>query len=380
MNSTNNLELARKTAVVSLTASMIVGLLVILWLAAPAILLIFGGVLLAAIFTALARPLQWAGMRRGLAATIVVILFFGAIVGAISYGGVKLVSDFNTLWEQLRSELNSLAQMLQDTGLHVGSGSKDEPGIQALLPDPSGIFSSASQAVFSVLGGLGNVFVVVAVALFLIAQPELYARGLVSLFPKPLRPRIAQTIKDAAEELILWVCGTGISMATVFVVTWVGLALVGMPSAFLLAFQAGLLAFIPTLGPFIAGIPIVLVGMSESMSMALWGVGVYALVQTVESNLSQPIAQRYTSALPPVLTIGAQIVFGVLLGTLGIVFAVPLVAVLLVFVRNLYVEDMLGGPAGGDHVTGSEGDSVIAEVMPMDEAGPNTDRNRLPDR
>ena len=84
--------------------------------------------------------------------------------------------------------------------------------------------------------------------------------------------------------------------------------------------------------------------------------------------------------MPPVLTIGAQIVFGVLLGTLGIVFAVPLVAVLLVFVRNLYVEDMLGGPAGGDHVTGSEGDSVIAEVMPMDEAGPNTDRNRLPDR
>ena len=82
MNSTDNLELARKTAVVSLTASMIVGLLVVLWLAAPAVLLIFGGALLAAIFTALARPLQWAGMRRGLAATIVVILFFGAIIGA----------------------------------------------------------------------------------------------------------------------------------------------------------------------------------------------------------------------------------------------------------------------------------------------------------
>ncbi|MCK5934698.1 MAG: AI-2E family transporter [Fulvimarina manganoxydans] len=380
MNSTSNLELARKSAVVSLTAALIVGLLVVAWLAAPAILLIFGGALLAAIFEALARPLQWAGIRRGLASTIVVLLFFAAIFGAIFYGGVKLVSDFNNLWSQLQGELNSLADMLRETGLQIAPDSEGKPGLQALLPDPSGIFSSASQAVFSVLGGLGNVFVVVAVALFLIAQPALYARGLVSLFPKAMRPRIAETIKGAAEELILWVCGTGISMATVFVVTWIGLVLVGMPSAFLLAFQAGLLAFIPTLGPFIAGIPIVLVGMSESMTMALWGVGVYALVQTVESNLSQPIAQRYTSALPPVLTIGAQIVFGVLLGTLGIVFAVPLVAVLLVFVRNLYVEDMLGGPAGGDHVTGSEGDEVIAEVMPMDEAGPSEGRDRQSER
>merc|ERR1711969_36119 len=122
--------------------------------------------------------------------------------------------------------------------------------------------------------------------------------------------------------------------------------IVSMPNAFLLALQAGLLAFIPTLGPFIAGIPIVLVGLSESVSMALWGLGVYVLVQAVESNVSQPIAQRYTSALPPALTLGSQAVFGVLLGTLGIALAVPLIAVIMVFVRELYVKDTLGGAYG----------------------------------
>nr|WP_245396406.1 AI-2E family transporter [Jiella sonneratiae] len=321
------------------------------WAAAGALLLIFGGLLLAAIIAALARPLQWLGVRRGLAFAIVVVFLFVAIGGGLFYGGVTLISQFNELWHQLREQLQSLAKTLADMGIEEGggggSGQDKQIGLDTLFPNPSGIFSSASQAMFSVLGTLGNVFIIVFVAIFLVAQPELYRRGFVSLFPPSKRARVDQTLGDATEELVLWVCGTGISMAIVFVVTWIGLMVVGMPSAFLLALQAGLLAFIPTLGPFIAGIPIVLVGLSESVTMALLGLGVYVLVQTVESNLAQPVAQRYTSSLPPVLTLGAQAIFGVLFGTLGIALAVPLIAVIMVFVRELYVNDTLGGPHGG---------------------------------
>nr|WP_246753910.1 AI-2E family transporter [Jiella flava] len=328
----------------------------LVWAAAPALLLIFGGLLLAAIVAALARPLRWAGLPRNWAFWIVVGFLVVAIGGGLFWGGFTLVTQFNDLWHQLREQLHALAKTVSDMGIPSGQGDKSAGGnganggdggrslgLDTLLPNPSGIFSSASQAMFSVLGGLGNIFVVVFIAIFLIAQPDIYRRGLVSLFPKSKRRRLNETIGAATEELILWVCGTGISMAIVFVVTFVGLWLAGMPTAFLLALQAGLLAFIPTLGPFIAGIPIVLVGLSESMSMAVWGLGIYVLVQGVESNVAQPLAQRYTSSLPPVLTLGAQAVFGVLLGTLGIALAVPLVAVIMVFVRELYVEDTLGG-------------------------------------
>ncbi|TFF18381.1 AI-2E family transporter [Jiella endophytica] len=339
-------QLTKKATIVTSVVLAMTATVALVWAAAMALLLIFGGMLLAAIVAALARPLQWAGLRRGWAFAIVIAFLFVAIGGGLFYGGFTLVNQFHELWRQLREQLQALAQTMGDMGLQPGGNGGDgkSVGLDDLLPNPSGIFSSASQAMFSVLGALGNVFVVVFIAIFLLAQPETYRRGLVSLFPKAKRARLDETIGDATEELILWVCGTGISMAIVFVVTFVGLWLIGMPSAFLLALQAGVLAFIPTLGPFIAGIPIVLVGLSESMQMALLGLGVYVLVQSVESNVAQPVAQRYTSALPPVLTLGAQVVFGVLLGTIGIALAVPLIAVIMVFVRELYVNDTLGGP------------------------------------
>ena len=345
-------ELTKRTTIITSVVLAMTATLALAWAAAGALLLIFGGLLLAAIFAALARPLQWAGMTRGWAFGIVVAVLFLALGGGLFYGGVTLVSQFNELWHQLRDQLQGLARAVAEMGIGSdggsggGSGSGDEVGLDTLLPNPSGIFSSASKAMFSVLGALGNVFIIVFIAIFLVFQPDLYRRGIVSLFPPSKRKRLDETLSAAAEELILWVCGTGISMVIVFVVTWIGLMIVSMPNAFLLALQAGLLAFIPTLGPFIAGIPIVLVGLSESVSMALWGLGVYVLVQAVESNVSQPIAQRYTSALPPALTLGSQAVFGVLLGTLGIALAVPLIAVIMVFVRELYVKDTLGGAYG----------------------------------
>ena len=347
-------NLTNKATVVTSVVLAMTATVALIWAAAPALLLIFGGLLLAAIVAAIARPLQWVGLSRNWAFAMVVACLFIAIGGGLFYGGFTLVAQFNDLWQQLREQLQALAGALADMGLQsdTSSGKAGDGtfGLDDMLPNPSGLFSSASKAMFSVLGTLGNVFVVVFIAIFLLAQPELYLRGLVSLFPRSKRERIEHTICAASEELILWVCGTGISMAIVFVVTFIGLWLVGMPNAFLLALQAGLLAFIPTLGPFIAGIPIVLVGLSVSMPMALWGLGVYVLVQTVESNVAQPLAQRYTSALPPVLTLGAQAVFGVLLGTIGIALAVPLIAVIMVFVRELYVNDTLGGAHGEEAI------------------------------
>jgi len=134
-------------------------------------------------------------------------------------------------------------------------------------------------------------------------------------------------------------------MATVFVVSLLGLWAIGMPNAFLLALQAGLLAFVPTLGPFVAGVVIVLAGFADSPQMALYGLIVYVVIQGVESNVTQPMAQRWTTALPPALTLGSQLVFGLLFGLMGVALAVPFVAIVKTLVEDLYVKDTLGGYA-----------------------------------
>jgi predicted PurR-regulated permease PerM len=129
----------------------------------------------------------------------------------------------------------------------------------------------------------------------------------------------------------------------IFVLSLIMLMLIGMPLALFLALQAGLLAFIPIIGPVIAGIVIVLVGLSSSMTMGLYGLGAYLVIQLVESNLLMPVVQERAVRLPPAFTLGFQLLFGYLFGFLGLALAVPIAAVGKVFVQELYVKDRLGG-------------------------------------
>ncbi|WP_157944607.1 AI-2E family transporter [Mangrovicella endophytica] len=339
---------ARTTLVAGIVLAMAVGIF-LFWTAASSFFLIFGGLLLASIFDALSRPLQRLGLPRWAALLLVILVLAVLLAGGTAYGGMALVQEVRDLSGQIGGQVERLRGWAADAGLPVGDGQMQ---LDQLLPGSGRVVSRASEAGLAFLGGLGNVAVLIFIAVFVAWQPGLYKRGLVSLFPKAKRPRIAETLDDAHRRLILWVAGAAISMLTIFLVSLLGLWLIGMPGAFLLALQAGLLAFIPTIGPVVAGVPIILAGLAQSPTMALWGLGVYLLIQGIESNVTAPIAQRWTSALPPALTLGAQLVFGALFGLVGVILAVPALAVIMVFVEELYVKDTLGGPvpapSGGD--------------------------------
>ena len=117
----------------------------------------------------------------------------------------------------------------------------------------------------------------------------------------------------------------------------------GMPYAALLAVQAGLLTFIPTLGPFVAGVVIILAGLSQSVVMAAYGLGAYLVIQLLETQLVTPLIQERTVRLPPAMTLARQILAGVLFGLRGVVFVVPAAAAAKALIEQLYVEDYLGG-------------------------------------
>jgi predicted PurR-regulated permease PerM len=165
-----------------------------------------------------------------------------------------------------------------------------------------------------------------------------------SLLPKDVRPRLDEVLGKAGRAMRMWLIGQCLSSAIVFAFTVIALVPSGMPFPMLLAVQAGLLAFIPTLGPFVAGVVIMLAGLSSSIEMALYGVGVYVGIQVLESNLITPMVQERTVRLPPAVTLGSQLVMGALFVLIGLVIAVPIAAAGRVFINELYVKDALGGP------------------------------------
>jgi predicted PurR-regulated permease PerM len=103
----------------------------------------------------------------------------------------------------------------------------------------------------------------------------------------------------------------------------------------------GILNFIPNIGPIVAAIPAILIALLEGPDKAL-GVAIFYLIyQMIDGYVFEPMVEKRTISLPPALTILVQVVMGIYLGTVGVVLAVPLVAVVLVLVKMLYIQDVL---------------------------------------
>jgi predicted PurR-regulated permease PerM len=153
---------------------------------------------------------------------------------------------------------------------------------------------------------------------------------------------VREVLDAIGHVLQRWLVGQLVLMAIVGTITWIGLALLGVPFALPLALFAGLSEFVPYVGPIVAAIPAVLVGFAEGPHLALWVAGLYIAVQSIESYVLTPLIQQRAVYLPPALLLFSQVVLGVTAGPLGVIVATPLAAAGLVAVNKLYVEDVLG--------------------------------------
>jgi predicted PurR-regulated permease PerM len=157
------------------------------------------------------------------------------------------------------------------------------------------------------------------------------------------RERRAREILETIEyTLRRFLLGISASMVINGTLTFLGLWFLGIPFAIPLAIIAGLMAFIPNIGPYIAGIPAVLIALSLGPATALYVLILYLVVQNLEGLVISPLIQQRAVSIPPVLVIASQLLLAVMFGFLGLLLAVPIVAVVFVLVKMIYVEDILG--------------------------------------
>ncbi len=130
-----------------------------------------------------------------------------------------------------------------------------------------------------------------------------------------------------------------VNESIVFILTAIGLAIIGIPIWLVLALMAGLLNFIPNFGPLIAMIPAVLVAFLQGPTTALWVAALYIIVQVAESNFITPTVQHKLIDIPPALVILAQLFIGALTGGWGLVLATPLIVIIIVMVQELYIRN-----------------------------------------
>lgn len=321
--------------------------LLLLWLVANILLLIFAGILLALLLRGLTEwlhkqsrlPMGWS-----LAAVVVAIL---AIVAAVDYFiAPRIGSEFDELFKQIPAGLHRITQHLEQS--YWGQSIVDE-----LQPGTGGISAHTVAGRFfgiasTTIGIVVAVIVVLFIGLYGAADPGVYLAGAVRLVPLERRARMQEVLHEMAQALRWWLIGRLISMAVIGVMTGLGLWLIGVRLAFTLGLLAGTLSFVPYVGSISSAIPAILIALTQSTTMVLYVIVLYVVVHVAEGYVLVPLMQKKLVHLPPALTLSMQAILGTLLGVLGIALATPLTAAVVVATRMLYIEDVLHDTETGD--------------------------------
>jgi predicted PurR-regulated permease PerM len=194
----------------------------------------------------------------------------------------------------------------------------------------------------STLAVLGGLLIILFLAIYIGADPDLYHRGLMLLFPRRGRHRAGEVFSAMATVLRRWLVTQLVAMVAIGSVTTVVLLILDVKAAFALGILAGLLEFIPTVGPILSAVPAVAMGFLDSPEKALYVAIAFWAIQFAENHLLIPLLMKGGVDVPPVLTILSQALMAMVFGFLGLMCAVPILAAVMVAVKMLYVEDVVG--------------------------------------
>ncbi|MEQ1762703.1 MAG: AI-2E family transporter [Pyrinomonadaceae bacterium] len=360
----NQMTFTQKVATACGLVVFTILLLVLLYYTFDVVLLVFAAALLAIFLSGLADVIKpYVKLGDGLRVLLVSVILLAVVGGTIALLSPSIADQMRHLRDELPKSAVSVANYLGQYAwgrtlieqLPSFDDVKNNINVSSLLSGVGGVFTST-------LGALGNVAIVVLLAIYLASEPRFYSEGFVRLFPIPRRERVTEILHQIYESLRWWLIGKFGSMLFIGILTWIGLSILGVPIALTLALLAGLLSFIPNFGPIISAVPALLIAFVDSPITAVYVLILYVGVQIVESNLITPLIERETVELPPALTVVFQLGLGSLVGGMGLVLATPLLALIVVVVQLVYLQDILGDSEQG-----------LADVEPSLESSPNTD-------
>ena len=314
-----------------------VGIVALAWLAwqlLDVFIVVFGAVLVATALRTLSTPL---GRRLHLPdrlalATVVLLLVGVTVLGVLTLGDI-VGGQVGALREATPQAIDSVMRWVQSnpigrTLLEVWDNAKID----------STAWSRVAGFATMTLSALGSALLIAIAGIYLAADPGLYRRGALHLVPQSQRARVDDALLAAGHGLSRWLLGQAVSMLVIGTLTTLGLWLLKMPLALTLGVITGVLAFVPFFGAVTAGVLVVLLAFTQGPDQALYAAVLFVGIQQVEEFIIQPFVHRWSVQLPPVLGLVSVLIFSLLFGPLGALFATPLMVVVMIMVQKLYVD------------------------------------------
>lgn len=242
--------------------------------------------------------------------------------------------DFPYYWERLTAGALRL-QSLSDSPEFFRSFQRLIESVEATLATTGqGVFSS----LFSAFGGLISFIVVLVMTFYMTISESWIKSSLRALLPDRYQPYVTHLLSRMQEKIGAWLQGQMILSAVIAGLVYLGLTIIGVKYALVLAILAGLLEFIPYVGPIFSAIPAIFFGFTQSPFTALLVLIFYIVMQQVENHFIVPAVMRRAVGVHPILSITAMLIGAKLFGFIGILLAIPVVTAISVWVEDMVEE------------------------------------------
>lgn len=298
---------------------------------------------------ALSGPVEWLHRRKVPRAVAAVSIILGLLVALVLVGylflpvlvrqAAQLVSALPFTLDRAVGFLGRLAG-----GIGLPFGGEDSPSLSALadlgrrvVGGALGLFGSLATLVFGLV-------VCVTVPLYLAASPGPVVAWTLRLFPPERRTRAREVLSELRRGLLSWLAGRILAMTFVGVLWTVALYVIGIPGALFLGILAGVLGFVPYVGPILSAVPPILISLAGDPIDAVWVMFSYLAIQQVEGYLLKPLIEGKTASLHPAVVIATVVAAGAAFGFLGALLAVPATVVAKVLMEELWFRRLEEGP------------------------------------
>lgn len=322
-----------------LRAMLLVGGVYLLYLLRDVVIVVLFSVLTAAALIPAINKLRAWGLSRTAAVILTYTVLF--LVG-VTLVGIFIpvlfieIKEFLDHWPQYTEQLSTLLSGWDTYAQNLGL-SFDK---QTLLANLEGSMSEWFGGFFSTTIGFFQGFIHVIGFFFLALYLSLEEKGIEKFFliltPDEYHKHALSLASRMQGKVSQWLLGQVLLMMIAFVIYYIGLLIIGVPYALAIAFFGGLMEIIPYIGPVLAAIPAIIIGLLYSPGLGLAALIFYLIAHQVEAHIIAPQVMKRSANLNPVVLIIAILVGIELGGPLGVILAVPMTMVLSVFVEDIF--------------------------------------------
>lgn len=339
------MEIDKKPININITMATVIKIILILVLLYFLILIqdVLAVLFVSLIFSSAVDPwVDWMQKRKIPRAFGVLLIYLAAftIIGTTIYLIIppiaNEVGELSNNFPKYIEKISSGITVLKDYSIQHGILDNIKNNLGSLSANLQRAAGSIFSTVTGIFGGIFSFFLVLVMTFYMVVEENAIKKLVWSLAPAQHQPYVMQLVNRMQKKMGLWLRGQLILSFVIFVLTYIGLSLLGVRYALVLALVAGITEFIPYLGPMIGAIPAVLLAFLQEPIMALFVVVLYMIIQWTENNILVPKIMQKAVGLNPIISIAVLLMGFKVAGVVGAILAIPVATAISVFVQDVF--------------------------------------------